>query len=338
MWEALAPRDADRAHPRLPARPLRPHRARRRAKRSCRRSVTSSITRRCVRALERRSREPDCACCAARASRRSRTTTTSARIEFETPTGGGECFASVVAIADGTADDGGRRRAASPTTGRARSSRGVETDAPPRGTRVRALHARRARSRCCRTATATRSSGRLAPERAERLCDAHPETFLARAAGALRRARRALHRGQRARSAAARRCASPSDTTFGRAALIGNAAQALHPGRRPGFQSRTARCVGARGRNRASAAPDDEALLAAYRARRRIDRAGGIAFTHALVKVFSNDSAAARARARRRAHAARQSAAREGFRRASHDLRRARLIACEPRRRCRRRT
>jgi 2-octaprenyl-6-methoxyphenol hydroxylase len=33
----------------------------------------------------------------------------------------------------------------------------------------------------------------------------------------------------------------------------------------------------------------DEALLRAYATRRRIDRTGAVAFTHALVKVFGND-------------------------------------------------
>ena len=42
-------------------------------------------------------------------------------------------------------------------------------------------------------------------------------------------------------------------------------------------------------RDRDRGAADDR-LPHAYRARRRIDRAGGIAFTDALIKTFSNDS------------------------------------------------
>jgi 2-octaprenyl-6-methoxyphenol hydroxylase len=79
-------------------------------------------------------------------------------------------------------------------------------------------------------------------------------------------------------------------TTQGRAVLIGNAAQALHPVAGQGFNIglRDAWELAAEIRRRG---PRDERLLEAYRARRRFDRTGGIAFTDTLIRLFSNDFA-----------------------------------------------
>ena len=76
-----------------------------------------------------------------------------------------------------------------------------------------------------------------------------------------------------------------------RTVVLGNAAQTLHPVAGQGFNLglrdawELATCV--------NAVPRQEiggpAMLSAYAARRRLDRGGGILFTDALVRLFSND-------------------------------------------------
>ncbi len=87
------------------------------------------------------------------------------------------------------------------------------------------------------------------------------------------------------------KCAS--DVSRSRAVLIGNAAQTLHPVAGQGFNlglrdawELAGEIVSARPEAIGSAE-----MLAAYRARRRIDRGGGIWFTDSLVRLFSNDFA-----------------------------------------------
>jgi 2-octaprenyl-6-methoxyphenol hydroxylase len=82
-----------------------------------------------------------------------------------------------------------------------------------------------------------------------------------------------------------------ASVTQTRTILIGNAAQTLHPVAGQGFNlglrdawelaGELMRCT--------RDAIGNAAMLQAYRARRRIDRSGGIAFTDSLVRLFSND-------------------------------------------------
>jgi 2-octaprenyl-6-methoxyphenol hydroxylase len=81
------------------------------------------------------------------------------------------------------------------------------------------------------------------------------------------------------------------DTTFPHTALIGNAAQTLHPVAGQGFNMgvrdawELSRVV-LRGQ---SAALGSAPMLADYRRSRRLDRNAGIGFTDGLVRIFSND-------------------------------------------------
>jgi len=210
---------------------------------------------------------------------------TSARLEYETDDGAGECYASVVVIADGNAAATGVEVRVIDYGQSALTAR-VETERP---------HAHTAYERFT-------PEGPLAllpygssyavvwtttPERAQSLCAAQPDDFLTalrewfgeRAGRFTKVASRAVHR-------VALRTAE--HTTAGRAVLIGNAAQALHPVAGQGFNLglrdawELARELRRRG-------VDDRKVVEEYRVRRRIDRAGGIAFTHALVGIFSND-------------------------------------------------
>jgi 2-octaprenyl-6-methoxyphenol hydroxylase len=78
-----------------------------------------------------------------------------------------------------------------------------------------------------------------------------------------------------------------------RVVALGNAAQTLHPvaGQGLNLGLRDAWELGATARERGREEIGGTEHLRAYRARRRLDRGGGIAFTDALVRVFSNDIA-----------------------------------------------
>ena len=79
--------------------------------------------------------------------------------------------------------------------------------------------------------------------------------------------------------------------TVRRMALIGNAAQTMHPVAGQGFNLglRDAWELAEEIRATARAEIGGTAMLARYRERRRPDTAGGILFTDALVRLFSND-------------------------------------------------
>ena len=82
-----------------------------------------------------------------------------------------------------------------------------------------------------------------------------------------------------------------------RALMLGNAAQALHPIAGQGFNLglRDAWELGETLLLHATLDPGGGECLSSYRAMRRPDRLRGIALTHSLVKIFSNDFAPLRA-------------------------------------------
>jgi 2-octaprenyl-6-methoxyphenol hydroxylase len=210
---------------------------------------------------------------------------TSARLEYETPHGASECYASVVVIADGDAaatgtdvrvtDYGQSAVTARVDTDRHHAHTAYERFTPEGPLALLPYH----RSYAVVWTTT--------PERAQWLCGAPPDVFLS----ALRerfgeRVGRFTSVGARASHRVALRTAE--HTTAGRAVLIGNAAQALHPVAGQGFNLglRDAWELAQELRRRGV---DDRRLTEEYRLRRRVDRAGAIAFTHALVEIFSND-------------------------------------------------
>jgi 2-octaprenyl-6-methoxyphenol hydroxylase len=83
------------------------------------------------------------------------------------------------------------------------------------------------------------------------------------------------------------------NTTAERVAVVGNAAQALHPIAGQGFNLglRDAWELGRIVLDTPREALGTQDMLARYRRSRRVDRNAGIAFTHGLVQLFGNDRA-----------------------------------------------
>jgi 2-octaprenyl-6-methoxyphenol hydroxylase len=211
----------------------------------------------------------------------------SARVEFATSAGVKECIASLVAVADGSAlaADVEVRNV---DYGQSAVTGLVETEAAHRRTAYERFTPQGPIAllpfdeRYALVWTVRR-------DEADQLTEITPEDFLSRLEGRFgeRLGRFTAVTGRATHHLTLRVAES---TILGRAVLIGNAAQALHPVAGQGFNLglRDAWELAAEIRRRG---PADEHLPAAYRARRRIDRGGGIAFTDTLIKIFSNDSA-----------------------------------------------
>lgn len=130
------------------------------------------------------------------------------------------------------------------------------------------------------------------PSRAQALCSMPEREFLQHLQRAFgQRLGAFAAAGPRVRHPLALQVTGP--LPISRAIVLGNAAQTLHPVAGQGFNLglrdawELADVVQAAATGEIGAA----AMLAAYAARRRIDRAGGIWFTDALVRIFSNDLA-----------------------------------------------
>lgn len=127
------------------------------------------------------------------------------------------------------------------------------------------------------------------PEHARELCAMAPEIFLGELRDAFggRTGDFITVSGRVAYPLQRRRAQAAADHTV----LIGNAAQTLHPVAGQGFNLglRDAWELG----EHILAGPTDtlgsRAWLDAYQKHRRVDRSAGLAFTHALVELFSND-------------------------------------------------
>jgi 2-octaprenyl-6-methoxyphenol hydroxylase len=130
----------------------------------------------------------------------------------------------------------------------------------------------------------------MAPERGERLLALDEQAFLAALSEQFGpRVRGFMRVAERGAFPLLLERAHP--TIAARAVVLGNAAQQLHPVAGQGFNLglrdawELAQCLLDAPREKLGT----PAMLAEYAARRRTDRAAGIAFTHGLVRIFGND-------------------------------------------------
>lgn len=211
----------------------------------------------------------------------------SARVEYETAEGIHDCLASIVIVADGSAA-AGTFEVQFIDYGQSAVTARIATDRPHANTAYERFTAEGP------LALLPYESGyavvwTTSTERAQRLCAATTDSFLAELHETFgERAGRFSSVGERAAHRVNLRVAERS--TAGRAVLVGNAAQALHPvaGQGLNLGLRDAWELACEMRQRGV---QDAGVIEAYRARRRVDRAAVVAFTHSIVKIFSNDSA-----------------------------------------------
>ena len=128
------------------------------------------------------------------------------------------------------------------------------------------------------------------PARADALCRAEPAQFL-EALQAEFGSRAGAFTAVTARARYPLRLRRTRRPAQDHVVRIGNAAQSLHPVAGQGFNLglRDAWELGEQLAIADRATIGSADALAAYRARRRVDRGGGVAFTHSLVQLFSND-------------------------------------------------
>jgi len=129
-----------------------------------------------------------------------------------------------------------------------------------------------------------------APGRAQALCEASEAEFLEQLQAAFG-SRLGRLRGAGARTRYPLVLKFSGRPTSPRVVLIGNASQTLHPvaGQGLNIGLRDAWELATTIRNSEKAAIGSAAQVQSYHAARRLDRAGGVGFTDALVRLFSND-------------------------------------------------
>jgi 2-octaprenyl-6-methoxyphenol hydroxylase len=209
---------------------------------------------------------------------------TSARVEFESRAGLGDGVASLVAVADGSAATSDVE-VRTTDYGQSAITAIVTTDAPHRNLAYERFTPDGPLA-LLPFGSAYALVWTVRADLAGDIASLAPQAFIARVQERFGERVRFTGVDSRAVQHLTLRVAERVD--WGRAVLIGNAAQALHPVAGQGFNLglrdawELAREIERRG-------AADARLPHAYAARRRIDRRGGIAFTDALIRIFSND-------------------------------------------------